>query len=156
MKGFIPYGGRTNVLKKVLNAHDFSYPLRGTNKRSLGRQGQSRSYLSPTGDEQTFFLFMKYLTCSFIPYGGRTNVLLRTLQTPLSIYPLRGTNEHFIVANSVVLAYLSPTGDEQTSPAISGYFWILFIPYGGRTNFRSSNFIGGYRIYPLRGTNKLQ
>ena len=130
------------------------YPLRGTNKPVSEKNTLFRFHLSPTGDEQTNLSAFEGLRGVFIPYGGRTNVLLRTLQTPLSIYPLRGTNKQ--TGNQMIgcAHNLSPTGDEQTDGRFYAYTGRRFIPYGGRTNVRRGASISRKRIYPLRGTEQ--
>ena len=130
------------------------YPLRGTNELNTTSFPSSFANLSPTGDEQTFFLFMKYLTCSFIPYGGRTNLSAFKGFRLVKIYPLRGTNKLFSLSFSVGRFNLSPTGDEQTSQVCHNAKLWVFIPYGGRTNVASDEPTHDGRIYPLRGTNK--
>ena len=110
---FIPYGGRTNPDFNALtllgyiyplrgtNEHDnlhrlstrHIYPLRGTNKQPVQWFQAGRTYLSPTGDEQTFPPCIALTQRKFIPYGGRTNHIAETLKKSGIIYPLRGTNK---------------------------------------------------------------
>ena len=53
----------------------------------------SCGYLSPTGDEQTLQAMNQHTTDAFIPYGGRTNLIIRAINVENEIYPLRGTDK---------------------------------------------------------------